>query len=67
MNVQPLTVGPILGATTGDTARVWGRAALEITGEGPRRAFGVARIRPGSSSHFRQPVFFKLYSREYAY
>jgi hypothetical protein len=29
MNVQLLTVGPILGATTGDTARVWGRAELE--------------------------------------
>ena len=48
MNVQPLTVGPILGATTGDSARVWGRATLEITGEGPRRAFGVARIRLAS-------------------
>jgi len=29
MNVQPLRVGPILRATTGDTARVWGRVALE--------------------------------------
>ncbi len=60
MLVQPLTVGPILGATTGETARVWGRGMLEPTGEGPRRTFGVARIRPDGSSRYRQPVFFKM-------
>ncbi len=60
MLVQPLTVGPILGATTGETARVWGRGVLEPTDAGPRRTFGVARIRPDGSSRYRQPVFFKM-------
>ena len=60
VKVYPLTVGPILGATTGNSARVWGRGILEQTGDGPRRCFGVARVRPATSSHFRQPLFFKM-------
>ncbi len=60
VKIRPLTVGPILGWTSGQTARMWGRGALELTDSGPRRCFGIARVRPSSSSHFRQPVFFKM-------
>jgi alkaline phosphatase D len=60
MRVQPLTVGPILGATTGVSARVWGRGELEQTSAGPRRCFGVARLRASDSSNYRQPIFFKM-------
>ena len=60
MQVLRLTVGPILGATTGQSARVWGRGVLEPTPNGPRRCFGVARVRPDTSSRFRPPVFFKM-------
>ncbi len=60
VKVRPLTVGPILGATTGRSARVWGRGALELLDGDPRRCFGVVRVRPASSSHFRQPVFCKM-------
>lgn len=60
VKVRPLTVGPILGATSGESARVWGRGIMEATENGPRRCFGVVRVRPSSSSHFRQPVFFKM-------
>ena len=60
MQILRLTVGPILGATTDQSARVWGRGVLEPTPIGPRRCFGVARVRPEPSSHFRQPIFFKM-------
>ena len=60
VKVRPLTVGPILGATSGESARVWGRGVMEPTESGPRRCFGVVRVRPSSSSHYRQPVFFKM-------
>ena len=75
MKIKPLTVGPILGATTGTSARIWGRGMLEQTGRGwrrffglarkqpgqvPRRCFGVARIRLAGSSQFQQPNFFKM-------
>ncbi len=60
IKVQPLTVGAILGATSGQSARLWGRGKMEKTENGPRRCFGVVRARPATSSHFRQPIFFKM-------
>ncbi|MDX1416423.1 MAG: alkaline phosphatase D family protein [Candidatus Promineifilaceae bacterium] len=60
VKVRPVSVGPILGATDGSSARIWGRGVWEMTDSGPRRCFGVARLRPSSSSHYRQPVFFKM-------
>lgn len=60
MKLQPLTVGPILGATTSDSARVWGRGGLELTASGPRRCFGVARIRQRGTFGYGDPIFFKM-------
>jgi alkaline phosphatase D len=59
LKVLPLTLGPIVGATTPTSVRLFGRAALELTSKGLRRAFGVARIKPGGG-RFRKPLFFKM-------
>jgi alkaline phosphatase D len=59
MKLQPLTVGPIVGATTGRNVRLWGRGELEKTLSGPRRCFGVARLRR-SGGRFGQAKFFKM-------
>ena len=59
MKVRPLTVGPILGETTGRTARIWGRGEFEQIRSGPRRCFGVARIRE-DGRRYRSPIFFKM-------
>ena len=57
--IQPLTVGPIIGATTPERVRIWGRADFESTPKGPRRAFGAVRLRkPGN--RFAAPQFFKM-------
>jgi alkaline phosphatase D len=60
MKLRPLTVGPIIGATTGASARVWGRGRLELTSNGPRRCFGAARLRPHGSFSYGEPTFFKM-------
>lgn len=59
MRVLPLTVGPILGATAASQCRIWGRADYQSGPAGPRRAFGVARIRQ-QGARARNPVFFKM-------
>ncbi len=60
MKVKPLTVGPIVGSTTGSSVRIWGRGEYEKTRSGPRRCFGVARTRKVDTSQFRDPRFFKM-------
>jgi len=60
MRVNRLTVGPIAGATTGKSVRLWGRGNYEATESGPRRCFGVARLRASGTSNFGVPHFFKL-------
>ena len=61
MKVQPVTVGPIVGATTDTAVRLWGRGKFEKIQSGPRRCFGVARIREAKAgSSYRQPQYFKM-------
>jgi alkaline phosphatase D len=61
MKVRPLTLGPIVGATTPTSVRLWGRGEYEPTPAGPRRALGVARIRPKRpGGRYRPPVFFAM-------
>lgn len=60
MNVNPLTVGPIVGATTGTSVRIWGRGKGEATSSGIRRCFGIARLRLGGTSEFGPSKFFKM-------
>ena len=58
--VLPLTVGPILGYTTGASARLWGRASLELVAGRPRPCTGVARIRPAGGRRYSAPIFFPM-------
>ena len=59
MRLQPFTVGPILGAVSSNTARVWGRGdELRVRGE-LQRFFGAARIRK-CGGVFSEPQYFKL-------
>lgn len=62
MKIHPLTVGPIVGATTRDTVRLWGRGKLELVPGGPRRCFGAARLRPTDAveADFGPPIFCKM-------
>ncbi len=59
--IQPLSVGPIVGHTDFDHARVWGRGEYEPQASGsPRRTFGIARIRKMGHNHYGAPEFFKM-------
>jgi alkaline phosphatase D len=60
MKIHPLTVGPIVGATTGNAVHLWGRGMLELVAGGPRRCFGVARLRATGQSAYDQPRFCKM-------
>ncbi|NEP73672.1 MAG: alkaline phosphatase family protein [Okeania sp. SIO2G4] len=62
MKVKPLTVGPILGAVTGDTARIFGRGEYKLSSnkKSVLPCVGVARIRALDSSDYDPPIFFKM-------
>ena len=61
IDLQPLSVGPIVGHADFDNIRLWGRARYELTGNGtPRRCFGVARIRRKESRGYEPPRYFKM-------
>jgi len=60
MKVKKLTVGPIVGATTDSSARIWGRGKHEDIDSRPRRCFGVARIKSSNVTKFSNPRFFKM-------
>lgn len=57
--VQSFTVGPILGAVSTNTARVWGRGKESRVGGVLQRLFGAARIRRDGDT-FGKPQYFKL-------
>lgn len=57
--VQRFTVGPLLGAVSTKTARLWGRGP-ELRSDGSvRRVFGAARLRR-AGGQFGPPQYFKL-------
>lgn len=59
LKVEPLTVGPIVGATTASSVRLWGRGGVEEEPGGVLRpTFGVARVKP-AGGRLRSPIFFK--------
>ena len=60
MKVRKLKVGPILGETTANQARIWGRADLRMSPSGPKRGFGVARWRKSGEADYGPPLFFKM-------
>jgi len=58
--IRKFTVGPILGATDGGSARVFGRGELEPTAAGPRGSYGAIRWRKAGKKSFSEPRFFRL-------
>lgn len=60
MKIRQLTVGPIVGATSHESVRLFGRGDLEFTEGQPRRAHGVVRLKSKDDAAFGEPIFFKL-------
>lgn len=60
MDIQQITVGPIVGATTPDSVRLFGRGELELSGGKPRRGHGIVRMRKTGDADFEPPHYFKL-------
>ena len=60
MDVQTLTVGPIVGHTSHNLIRIFGRAELAIYEDKPRKAHGVIRYRKVGKSDFSAPLYFKM-------
>ena len=54
------TVGPIVGVTTTNTARLWGRGELKMDDGVPRRCFGAARLKKNGNAEFQPPRIFKM-------
>ena len=60
IKIERPTVGPIVGATTKNTARLWGRGRLLMDDETPRRCFGAARLRKKGRANFKPTQLFKM-------
>jgi alkaline phosphatase D len=60
MDAYNLSVGPIVGHTSNNQVRIFGRAKLSIDDGRPRKAHGVIRYRQKGTSTFSAPVFFKM-------
>jgi alkaline phosphatase D len=60
MQIHQVTVGPIVGATTEKTVRIWGRGQFEATPSGPRRCFGIIRLWPADQAPGSDPKYFKM-------
>ncbi len=59
LNVEPLSVGPLVGAVSPATARLWGRGPDLRSSGSLRRVFGAARLREAGGT-FGAPQWFKL-------
>lgn len=60
LKIKPLTVGPIVGETTGRRARIWGRGNTNIVDNFPRRCFGVIRYTDQQTGKTSKPYAFKM-------
>ena len=59
MQIQPPTLGPIVGYTGPNSVRLWARGKLEKADDGYRRCFAAARVRPKDGA-FGNPQFNKM-------
>lgn len=59
MKVEPFSVGPIVGATTHESVRIFGRGEHEPDRGRPRRLHAVLRLRP-MGGQFGRPRYTKL-------
>lgn len=60
MKIHKLTVGPIVGETTPDRVRIWGRGQVNVIDDQLRRCFGVIRYRPEKQKAWSAPKVFKM-------
>lgn len=60
MKLKYPTVGPILGETTHEYARMLIRGELEWSDQKPRRSHGIIRYKKSSEAEFNHPKYFKL-------
>ncbi len=60
MQLKPLTLGPIVGATTPTSVRLWGRGDLELMNGRPRWCYGVAQLRKPRGRKFLLRQLVKL-------
>lgn len=60
MKVSTPTVGPIVGHTTHDQARIFLRGELQWEGSTIRRCFGVVRWKAKNAKNWSAPLFNKL-------
>lgn len=60
MKLYDLTVGPIVGETTPNRVRIWGRGKAHVIEGQPRRCFGALRIRSHGSTEWSRPKLFKM-------
>lgn len=60
MKINALTVGPIVGETTTDCVRIWGRGDSVIIDGEARRCFGALRTRQVNRASWGDPVIFKM-------
>ena len=59
VRIQQFDIGPILGAVSTNSARLWGRGTEKWQDDALRRTFGAARIRR-AGGNFGPAQFFKL-------
>jgi alkaline phosphatase D len=60
MKVKPLSVGPIVGHTTHESTRIFGRGELEVSFGRPRFSHGVLQYKKKGSRAYKRPIYFKL-------
>jgi len=61
MKLRPLTVGPIVGETTPNRVRIWGRSEVALLGNLPMRSFGAVRVRElKANAAWTAPRLFKM-------
>lgn len=60
LKIKSLDVGPIIGETTPNRVRVWGRAEDHIVEGLPRRCFGLLRHRRPGQNPWSTPIYFKM-------
>jgi len=60
MQLHKLTVGPIVGETTQNRARIWGRGAAHVIDDQPRRCFGAIRYRKQGTPSWSRTQIIKM-------
>jgi alkaline phosphatase D len=60
MEAKALSVGPILGHTSTDLVRIFGRAELAIDNGKPRKTHGVIHYRVLGQLNYSTPYYFKM-------